>query len=140
MALLDAFRRQHTQILAIVRDMIELAEDELTAETATRHRALLSTLSGTLGVHLAMEDGSLYPRLTEDGDPDVRAMAARYEREMRGLAGEFRAHLERWSSARAIRQEPERFMAETKQIGAALARRIAFEDAELYPALERLGA
>jgi hemerythrin-like domain-containing protein len=138
MTVLDAFQRQHTQILRIANEIGDLLKEAATPEGATRHRALLSTLSGTLNVHLAMEDGSLYPRLARDEDPEVRAIAAKFEREMQGLSKSFRSHLDRWASARAIRERPSEFAGETKRIIDALSRRIAFEDAELYPTLARL--
>jgi len=139
MAVLDAFQKQHVQILRIAKEIGDLLEQGGTPEGATRHRTLLSSLSGTLNVHLAMEDGSLYPQLAKDPDPEVRAIAAKFEREMQGISKTFRSHLDRWASARAIREKPGQFAEDTKRIIDALARRIEFEDAVLYPTLERLG-
>ncbi len=139
MALLDAFHKQHEQILRVAWQIRQALDEEASPEGAARHRALLSNLSGTLSVHLAMEDGSLYPRLAQDKDPEVRAIAAKYATEMRGLSSDFRAHLERWASARAIREKPAEFAADSRRIMDALSKRIAFENAELYPALQRIG-
>jgi hemerythrin-like domain-containing protein len=139
MGVLDVFHKQHAQILTVVREIGDLLDQGARPDGPARHRALLSTLSGTLSVHLAMEDGSLYPRLAQDKSPEVRAIAVKYETEMRGLARAFREHLGRWASATAIRENPVEFAADTKRIVEALTNRISFEDAELYPALERLG-
>src|SRR5690606_20769106 len=123
----------------MTREIADLLEQGTSPEVAAKHRALLSTLSGTLNVHLAMEDGSLYPRLSRDPDPAVRTIASKFEREMQGISRNFRAHLDRWASARAIRENPREFETDTRRIVEALSKRIAFEDAELYPTLERLG-
>jgi hemerythrin-like domain-containing protein len=100
-------------------------------------RALLSSLAGKLGVHLAMEDKALYPRLAEDGAPPDAALAAAFMQEMGGLGAAFAAYNRNWP-APAIAADPAGFARETRAVFAALARRIERENRQLYPIADRV--
>jgi hemerythrin-like domain-containing protein len=100
----------------------------------------LVRLFGKFSVHLAVEDKSLYPRLTRDGDPTLRALASRFQDEMGGLTPRFEAYRKRWPGPLAIAKDPQGFIAETKAMLDQLKNRISRENAQLYPLAERLGA
>lgn len=139
MSVLGAYRKQHGEILVILKDIAALLDGGATAADAARFRGLLSSLSGILTIHLAMEDGSLYPALGHSKSPEVRTTAQRYASEMKGITGAFRALLERWPTVRSIRESPDSFAVEMKRVVDALTRRIGYEDRELYPLLEQHG-
>lgn len=94
--------------------------------------ALRWRLSRVLLVHLAREDGSLYPELRRSSDAATRGIAARFEMQMGSLAQDYRAYAARWP-ADAIAAGWSRFCAETRTMLLALKRRIQREEIELYP-------
>lgn len=94
--------------------------------------ALRWRLSRVLMVHLAREDGSLYPALRRSADATTRSLAAQFEAQMGTLAQDYRDYAARWP-ADAIGADWSQFGAETRRILQALKRRIQREEIELYP-------
>jgi hypothetical protein len=128
MSFTDKFRQQHVEILGIVGEL----NDKLKAkEDAQVLRSVLSNLAGKLNFHLAMEDKALYPRIMTK-DAKAKAMATKFMDEMGGLGDAFAAYNSKWQTA-AIRKDPAGFADETRKVFAALGKRIARENAELYP-------
>jgi hypothetical protein len=60
MARTDNFRKQHVEILSIARDINQQLGPELSEQEAASIRRQLSKMHGIVGLHLAMEDQSLY--------------------------------------------------------------------------------
>jgi hemerythrin-like domain-containing protein len=137
MAATDAYRKQHSELLALAAKLADALDPAKLGRDATPARLILSNLSGKLKVHLAMEDNSLYPRMLQDSDPAVSAMARRFADEMGGIAKAFGGYVERWPSANAIQLAPQQFIDETRKIFAALASRIERENNQLYPLLDQ---
>jgi iron-sulfur cluster repair protein YtfE (RIC family) len=133
MGFTDKFRSQHNEILVVAKEMT--AELKGTADAAVL-RKLLSNLAGKLNFHLAMEDQALYPRLMERKDSDAKAMATRFMTEMGGLGKVFTTYNEKWQVS-VIRKDPAGFAGETQAVFAALTKRIARENTELYPLADR---
>jgi hypothetical protein len=134
MAYTDNFKRQHQELLAMVGEIAgKLKSDPADAKAL---RALLSGLAGKLTVHLAMEDKALYPRLAQVNVDNSRAMAATFQKEMGGLAGAFADYNQKWQQ-NAILADPAGFARATQEVFGALGRRIARENAELYPLADR---
>lgn len=128
MSFTDKFRQQHDEILAMVGEL----NAKLKAQAdATDLRSVLSNLAGKLNFHLAQEDKALYPRLMKK-DAASSAMATRFMEEMGGLGAVFSAYNTKWQVT-AIRSDPAGFAAETRKVFVALGKRIARENAELYP-------
>lgn len=97
----------------------------------------MARLSGTLSVHLNMEDQSLYPGLLEDPRLEVSTLARGFMQEMGGIANTLASHRRRWGSSRAILDRPETFVDETIHLFTVLRKRIDRENRELYPLMER---
>jgi iron-sulfur cluster repair protein YtfE (RIC family) len=133
MGFTDKFRTQHNEILLVAQQMT--AELKGAADAAAL-RKLLSNLAGKLNFHLAMEDEALYPRLMERKEADSKALANKFMTEMGGLGKVFRTYNEKWQAA-AIRTDPAGFAGETHAVFAALSKRIARENNELYPLADR---
>ena len=133
----DSFRRQHQEILGLVKelqpqwDLVSLRRDAAPVATG------LQRLAAMLKAHLALEDSTLYPKLLAHADPAVAAAARRYQQEMGGLQTAFSNYIERWPTASSIQQEPDLFVSQTGQIVAALLARVEREDGELYPMADR---
>jgi hemerythrin-like domain-containing protein len=133
----DSFRRQHQEILGLVKelqpqlDVVSLRRDAAPVATG------LQRLAAMLKAHLALEDSTLYPKLVAHADPEVAATARRYQQEMGGLQTAFSNYIERWPTATSIQHEPDLFLSQTQQVVAALLARIEREDGELYPMADR---
>jgi hypothetical protein len=123
---------------AVLREQIERFP-ALLAANAPQIRTALSELETVLVRHLAFEDTRLYPVL-EAGDAPIADRARRYREEMGGLSGQFVALLQRWTPEHAIEAEPEAFAAAWTAVRAALERRMAAEDEDLYDAAERFSS
>jgi hypothetical protein len=133
------FRRQHEELGQSVADITALLDATELAKGAGIISGHLSILSGKLTVHLAMEDKGLYPRLVRHTNPAVRGLAQRFMTEMGSIHEVFSGYLTKWRDPRHIEKEPERFVTETTSLLAALTQRIAREDHELYPLVDREG-
>lgn len=132
----DIYRQQHAEIARLVRGVeVFLSPGKLPAAAAAA-RLKLSELAAKVGLHLAMEDGSLYPSLMAHQDPRVRDKASHLNNEMSGVKGAFETYSRKWTEA-AIRDNPAGFIGETNKLFAALANRIHRESTELYPLLEQ---
>lgn len=94
-------------------------------------------LSSLLIAHLKAEDWVLYPPLLESDDPHIAGTARQFVDEMGGLAQAFTVFVERWD-ALSIEADWPRYQQEARGIVAALTTRIARENRELYPLLDRI--
>ncbi|HEX7889277.1 MAG TPA: hemerythrin domain-containing protein [Ramlibacter sp.] len=132
MGFTDKFRVQHDEILGLATEITEQLQGKADAGAM---RKLLSNLAGKVNFHLAMEDKALYPRLMEQ-DAQASKLAARFQKEMGGLAGVFLDYNTRWPLA-AIKADPAGFASETRKVFGALAHRIERENTQLYPLADR---
>lgn len=126
------FRQQHDEILELVGELTRGLKANADAETL---RGVLSNLAGKLNFHLAMEDKALYPRILKM-DAKASAMAGKFMEEMGGLGEAFSNYNNKWQVS-AIRSDPAGFASATHKVFAALGKRIARENAELYPLADR---
>lgn len=133
MSFTDKFRQQHEEILGIVGELNAKLKEKADAQEL---RGVLSNLAGKLNFHLALEDKALYPRIMK-ADAKANAMATKFMEEMGNLGDSFAAYNNKWQ-ATAIRKDPEGFAAETRKVFTALGKRIARENAELYPLADKL--
>lgn len=131
----DNFKRQHQELLGLVGELA--TRTKVDPGDAKGLRTLLSALSGKLTVHLAMEDKALYPRLVQVDADNSRGMARAFQQEMGGLADSFAQFNLKWQ-ATAIAADPGGFAQATKALASALGKRIARENAELYPLADRV--
>lgn len=139
MAATDSFRKQHVEILDIVKQIeATLTADKLSANPAAV-RPLLSNLLGKLSMHLAMEDNSLYPRLKDHANADVRNVAAKFITEMSGIKPVVEKYGQKWTDE-AIRKDSQGFCTETRSLFGALGQRIQRENNELYAMVDRLAS
>jgi hemerythrin HHE cation binding domain-containing protein len=132
------YRRQHGEIVKLVQGVQAFLLPGSLPGAAHAARLKLSELAAKVDVHLAMEDGSLYPALMAHNDPRVRDTASRFNNEMSGVRAVFEVYRTKWTES-AIRADSAGFIEETNRLFAALANRINRENTELYPLLERKG-
>lgn len=129
-------RRQHRQLLEVASVLRGLLDPNSLEHNAAAARAHFSSLSGILSVHLAVEDGVLYPALGRHHDPAVRELADRYFKEMTHLRGTFQTFSVRWRSVHLMLRNPHGFAREAAALLATMTDRIQREELELYPLVE----
>ena len=132
----DNLRRQHRELLRIATEIGVLIRPDRMPLDAIKIRMLIASMAGILNVHLAMEDGVMYPQLLQHSDVSVRALAKRFIDEMGTLRATFTDYVHRWNVPGAVLQISDVFVRETSVLLDALVRRIGREDFELYPLVE----
>jgi len=134
----DNFRKQHAEILDTARQISQYFGSTISEEEAAVIRRQLSKMHGLVGLHLAMEDKSLYPSMLRSTDPAARDLAQRYSAEMGDLSAAFERYMKAWSKGSAISASPAAFTEESKGIFNALSKRIHRENTQLYPVADSL--
>jgi hypothetical protein len=133
-ALLLHLQAQHQDLLALV----QVLEARLAEGGWREHPALLSphleALLTALIEHLKVEDGHFYPEALRH--PTAEPLARRFLADLVHLQATAAAYREAWSLPASIRANPVGFMDYTEAFLRFLHRRIALEEAELYPALK----
>ncbi|MBA2920252.1 MULTISPECIES: hemerythrin domain-containing protein [Sphingomonas] len=114
-------------------DVIEQQDPPPQVELFELRRELVSTLLA----HLKLEDWALYPRLIGSADPTISATGQWFKDEMGGLAPAFLAYSEKWNAG-TIDADWAGYCRDTRGILDALRNRLARENRELLPLLERL--
>jgi iron-sulfur cluster repair protein YtfE (RIC family) len=134
----EVFYQQHAELIALAGQISDACgDDRAVAANADSIRRSLGRLMGKLGVHLAIEDDYLYPRLKDHANAVVRNTAIRFEAEMSGLKPAFLAFKEKWTSE-SIAGDPALFRSELGALFAALGHRVERENSLLYPYLGEL--
>ena len=137
MSRLNNFKRQHREIRELADKISMILNQDLLVQDPMEVRNLLSTLSGKLMMHLAMEDQFLYPNLMESNDSQIQTTAARFSTEMGDLVKVFKDYSEKWLTPSSIKANPDTFIKDSHDIFQALLRRIEREDRELYPLVDQ---
>ena len=135
MSSLQQLREEHACLIDIVGRLEELLAGR-TAPPSLALFALRSELSRALIGHLKAEAWVLYPRLLRSAETDVAATARAFVEEMGGLAAAYAGHTAKWS-ANAIEHDWLGYRRESTMLVEALKTRIARENVELYPLLDR---
>ena len=138
MSTTDNFRRQHVELLELMSSVEHLLDPAKLATEAPQIRHSLSALFGKLAVHLAAEDGSLYPRCQKHADPQVRAIATKFAREMESAKPTVEAFAHKWTDHEIIAKGAE-FCSHAKHLFGILRDRIAREDKDFYPLVDKAG-
>jgi Hemerythrin HHE cation binding domain len=131
--IIDNLSRQHRELLKAATKMFGwLDVGKLAAGSGEAFRCL-STLTGILRVHLAMEDRSFYPGLLQHRDEALRAMARKFLDERAELEKRYDRYRERWSSGAAILADREGFVSDTREVLGVLWQRMHDEDDRFHP-------
>jgi hemerythrin-like domain-containing protein len=134
---LDELRRQHRVMLVLATHLRGAADRVQTREDACEAFCSIQSLDRILCRHVRYEDDVLYPMLIHGPDPEAAEMAASCAEDFGSILGAWEAYRAQWT-ARAILASPDRFAAVTAGIIGGLAMRVDRENAEIYPAAERL--
>jgi hypothetical protein len=139
--IIENLTRQHRELVRTATEMFGwLDAKKLRARGAADVHRALSSLSGILKVHLAMEDRSLYPHLVNHRDLQLRTLAVRFLDERAALRQDYDDYQHRWPSAIAIERDAERFIDDSRRILGMLWTRMKREDDVLHPEIVRVYA
>lgn len=129
----ENFRRQHSELQSLGAQIAKQLTIKNLEQNATHVRRSMAQFAGKLAVHAKMENDALYPRLLAHLDVDVQRRARALLDEVRHIYGVFGKYERRWPDAQSIAASPTLFVRETLDVLRVLGRRMAREDAELYP-------
>lgn len=132
----DRLREQHQSASAMIERLLKQSETCESRDQAYCLALQVAKLASLLRVHFAQEDCALYATLFDCGDPEVSRIALDYFQELGGLAEKLEMFAFRWCSADTIRAGFRTFRPELADLCAQLARRMALENAYLYPLAE----
>ena len=135
MSSLAQIRAEHAELVKIFREW-EILIDRETPPPSVDLFAVRSRLSSLLVAHLKAEDWVLHPPLLESPDPEIARIARNFVDEMGGLAASYSIFMERWD-ALSIQADWTHYQKEARAIPQALGNRIARENRELLPLVER---
>ena len=131
------FRRQHEELQRLARELSQYLVPARLSQHATLVRRLLARFLGLLEIHARMEGEALYPRLLRSPADDVREAADALHRQVGKLYADVAVFGRTWLASGAIEADPNGFMRAASESLRALGRRMAREEAELYPMAER---
>lgn len=134
---IDKFKHQHIEIMEAVNELRRLVAEGI-VRNADRISAKMVSMSGTIKLHLSVEDSVLYPALQKSQDATHVALGNKYRSEMDGLAAAYTQFAGKWLSAKRIADDADGFRAEANTVFKALHERIQRENKELYPVLEQM--
>lgn len=132
----EQLRAQHDAAATMIDRLLTLAETGDTYDHAYCLALQVAKLTSLLRVHFAQEDCTLYATLFDCGDPEVSRIALDYFQELGGLAERLEMFAFRWCSPDTVNAGFQSFRAELTELCAQLQRRIALENAFLYPLAE----
>ena len=93
-------------------------------------------MSGTIKLHLAVEDQVLYPALQRGDNAELARMGRQYQSEMTSIASAYDAFARRWNTADGVRRDAQGFRNEANVVLRRVFERMQREDREFYPRIE----
>jgi hypothetical protein len=134
---LEKFHKDHAEISAIVRRIDGALHS---ADSNGRIEMLVNEvheLSAKYSVHLALEDGALYPRLARADNVALREIARHFQSEMGQIRARFDDYRHKWPGMTAASADPAGFVSQTKEVINSLKDRFSREESTLYPMAEK---
>ena len=128
MTLRETLSAEHDELDRLAERMLTIVTGDAPTDdlSSTRWR-----LNHVLAIHLAKEDGFLYPDLARSHSASVRSLAQRFATEMGGMSATYRAYCARWT-LQALNADWSGFCNDTRKVMMLLRRRIQREELELY--------
>jgi len=134
----DGFRKQHDEMLEVVKEISSHLDINNIEENIVKVRSLFITLVGKLSVHLIMEDKSLYPQLLNHDNEEIKTVAQKFINEMGNISNVLDEYKKEWIQSGNILDRPQDFIDATHELFSALGNRIERENNELYRLVDDL--
>lgn len=129
---LNNYLEQHKTVeseITTIKSLINMNDIQQNAGDIALH---VSTLAGTIKIHLSLEDKYLYPGLQKNDDERVKKLAEDYQKEMGDLAEKFVTYKDKYNTRQKIAQNLSTLRQETTNILLEIEKRIHREEKELY--------
>ncbi|WP_202710846.1 hemerythrin domain-containing protein [Sporosalibacterium faouarense] len=135
---LPNLKRQHKEVLEIVKYIEEKVKNNNITDNAMELAKNNNILAGKLKFHLKEEDNNLYPNLISSEDEKLREYSIEYSTEMEGIFDNFMSYKNKYNTKTKILKDESRYIKDTNKIIGNLKKRILKEDVHLYPILEKI--
>lgn len=129
-------KKQHVEVLEIIKSIENLIWRGDFEETAKDIAYKINNLAGKLKMHLASEDNFLYPNLMNNNNENIKHTAQTFNNEMGNLTDTFATFVKKYNIPSKILQNKDNFPMESKKMFTLIRDRINKENRELYPLLE----
>lgn len=134
---MDRFQNDHVYILTGIATLRRLARDGIEAN-AEKIAAAVVQMSGKIKLHLAAEDSTLYPTMTNSSNVEAVDAAQRFQAEMGAIAKAYARFASRWNLGGNVAADPEGFRRDANDVLKVLFQRMQRENTELYPLAARV--
>ena len=132
---IDKFKHQHTDILRGIATLRALAHAGVEGNATAIAQGIVA-MSGTIKLHLAVEDQVLYPALQRGDNAELARMGRQYQSEMGPIASAYDAFARRWNTEASLRADVQGFRADANRVLRQVYERMQREDREFYPRIE----
>ena len=132
---IDKFKHQHTDILRGIATLRALAHAGVEANATAIAQGIVA-MSGTIKLHLAVEDKVLYPALQRGDNAELARLGRQYQSEMESIASAYDAFARRWNTADNVRRGAQDFRDQANVVLRKVYERMQREDHDFYPRIE----
>ena len=132
---IDKFKHQHTDILRGIATLRALAHAGVEGNATAIAQGIVA-MSGTIKLHLAVEDQVLYPALQRGGNAELARMGRQYQSEMASIASAYDTFARRWNTADSVRRNAQGFREQANVVLRKVYERMQREDHDFYPRIE----
>lgn len=132
----NELKKQHVEICELMNVLSILAAHEEVRGGAVV-QGIFSSLAHKVKEHLALEEGTVYKELLVDGDHEVQRVARNFLSGNHGLKKFFADYLRRSNKHGLTDRDVSAFLEETDEIFDTLKKRIAVEENQFYPLVEK---
>jgi hemerythrin-like domain-containing protein len=134
----ELLKRQHDSATLMMLEIQALSDRYRGPQDAHELALRLGKFAALLRTHFALEDRTVYEALLHCGECEVERVASDFFADVGGLAEKLEDFGFRWSTD-TIAASFGQFRAQLTHLCEALSRRIALENAYLYPLVENRG-
>lgn len=127
-------RSEHVELRRLAEQLVASLDDDA-APDGTAVRSLLSRLTAALKVHLTQEMQTLYPKLLQHPNDEVRALAERMIPRLKDTYEGFLTFHDAWTADK-IREAPDTFIKQARFVVKALHDTTLREEETIYPQVD----
>ena len=132
---IEKFKHQHTDILRGIATLRALAHAGVEGNATAIAQGIVA-MSGTIKLHLAVEDKVLYPALQRGDNAELARLGRQYQSEMESIASAYDAFARRWNTADNVRRGAQDFRDQANVVLRKVYERMQREDHDFYPRIE----
>ncbi len=132
----DKFRKSHEAILKILTDLHNLMDAEKLLKDVAPACKLVSKLCGTLTMHFAIEERTLFPMIERSKDSNVRSLGAKFHNNAE-IKTTFNNYYSKWLLPKNVQGDIKGFINATKNFSEALKAKFENEHRNFYDVVDK---